>query len=284
MTVDDRELGRTLRAWRDRADAADAGATLSGQRRSPGLRREDVATRAGLSVDYLTRLEQGRAAHPSAQVLTALARALMLTTAERNHLFTLAQLVPPGSGVIDAHITPGIQRMTERMRDLPVAVFDAAWTYVSGNDLFVALMGDPSGESARDHNLAWRFFTGTPPGNAGRVIRSADDEAAFETEMVADLRRATGRYPNDAALQALILDLTRNSERFAELWARADVAVRSADRKTIAHPELGTITLDCDVLSVQGSDLRLVIYSASAGSDDAEKLALLGVIGSGSRP
>ncbi len=282
MAADERELGRMLRAWRDRADPEDAGARLSGQRRTPGLRREDVAARAGLSVDYLTRLEQGRAVHPSAQVLAALARALMLSTAERDHLFVLSRLVPPGTGVIDSHITPGIQRMTERMRDLPVAVFDAAWTFVSGNTLFTALMGEPSGESPRERNLAWRFFTGTPfSTSAGRVIRSAGDKAAFEAEMVADLRRATGRYPDDAGLQTLIDELILRSERFAELWARADVAVRASDTKTIDHPELGSITLDCDVLTVQGSDLRLVVYSAPAGSDAAEKLKLLGVIGSG---
>ncbi len=281
MTGEERELGRMLRAWRDRADPAEAGTRLSAQSRSPGLRREDVAARAGLSVDYLTRLEQGRAVHPSAQVLAALARSLMLSTAERDHLFVLSRQVPPASGVIDSHITPGIQRMTERLRDLPVGVFDAAWTFVTGNPLFTALMGEPSGESPRDRNLVWRFFTGTSlSASAGRVIRSASDKAAFEAEMVADLRRATGRYPDDSGLKALVADLLQSSERFAELWARADVAVRASDTKTIEHPELGSITLDCDVLTVQGCDLRLVVYSAPAGSDAAGKLELLGVVGS----
>lgn len=265
-----------LRAWRDRAVPTTPDHALTG-RRAPGLRREEVAARSGLSVDYLTRLEQGRAAHPSSQVLAALARTLLLSTAERDHLYRLAQLTPPTSGVIDSHVTPSIQRMTERLRDVPVAVYDAAWTLVTCNDLFAALMGEVAGATGRARNLPWRHFTGA----RGRVVRDDDSEGSFESEMVADLRAATSRYPRDAGLHTLIAELREASPRFDDLWRRGDVAVRVSESKNIMHPEVGELTLDCDVLTAQGSDLRIVAYSAPEGSESAEKLRLLAVIGSG---
>lgn len=165
MSDEERELGRILRAWRDRADPRDAGIPIGPNRRSTGLRREEVALAAGVSVDYLTRLEQGRARHPSAQVLAALARALRLSTAERDHLFLLAGLLPPSAGVVDAHVTPGVQRLVERMHDLPVAVFDARWTLVMSSPLWDALMGAPEAGAPRERNLPWQVFLGA----SGRV-------------------------------------------------------------------------------------------------------------------
>ncbi|MET0783796.1 MAG: helix-turn-helix transcriptional regulator [Leifsonia flava] len=273
MTSDDRELGRMLRVWRDRADPVDAG-IATGQRRSPGLRREEVAAASGLSVDYLTRLEQGRARHPSAQVLAALARSLRLSTPERDHLFRLADVAPPSTGVVDTHVTPGVQRMVERMRDLPVGVFDARWTFVMANPLWEALMG-PVPVEPLHRNLPWRHFHG----EGGRVVHVGAEVDAFEVEMVADLRAATSRYPRDRPLAELVAGLRAESPRFGELWARGDVSDHAAARKTLLHPAVGELTLDCDVLLVQGSELRIVAYSAAAGSTDAEKLDLVRVLG-----
>lgn len=273
MTGDDRELGRMLRVWRDRADPLDAG-IASGQRRSPGLRREEVAAASGLSVDYLTRLEQGRARHPSAQVLTALARSLRLLTPERDHLFRLAGIAPPSPGIVDTHVTPGVQRMVERMRDLPVGVFDARWSLVTANPLWEALMG-PAPLGDRERNLPWRHFHG----GGGRVMHTGAQDDTFEIEMVADLRAATSRYPQDRPLAELVAGLQTDSARFRELWERGDVADWASSRKTVVHPAVGALELDCDVLLVRGSELRIIVYSAAAGSTDAEKLALVRVLG-----
>ncbi len=270
-----------MRSWRDRADPAEAGVQPSGGRRSPGLRREEVAARSGLSVDYLTRLEQGRASHPSVQVLAALARTLVLSADERDYLYRLAGQAPPSSGVIDGHITPGIRRLTERLRDLPVAVYDAAWNLVAWNPLWAALMGEPGEARGHERNLPWRYFSGVA--GRGRVVQDEAGTAAFEADMVADLRAATARYPRDRELAALIGELRQTSERFDQLWESAAVVVRTADRKTIDHPGVGPLTLDCDVLSVQGNDLRIVAYSAAEGSEAAEKLRLLAVLGTASR-
>ena len=275
MSGEERELGRMIRAWRDRADPADAGIPVGSRRRSAGLRREEVALAAGVSVDYLTRLEQGRSQHPSHQVLSALARTLRLTTAERDHLFLLAGLLAPSAGVVDAHLTPGVQRLVERMRDLPVAVFDARWTLVTSNPLWDALMGAPLEGTGRERNLPWQIFLGA----SGRVRHDPGERKALEAEVVADLRQASARYPRDRELADLVRALRAESPRFAELWSHSEVATHTSDRKRIDHPEIGPLTLDCDVLTVQGADLRIVAYSAEAGSADAAALDLLRVIG-----
>ena len=187
------ELGQALRGWRDRVTPAEAGLPAGGPRRAAGLRREELALLAGVSADYITRLEQGRAASPSAQVLAALARALRLSGAERQYLFTLAGQPPPAAGHITASLTPGVQRLLDQL-DAAVSVYDAAWNLIAWNPLWAALMGDPSARRGPGRNVLWRYFTGQP----GRVTHAPDQEAAFEAAAVADLRSATGRYPDDA--------------------------------------------------------------------------------------
>jgi transcriptional regulator with XRE-family HTH domain len=273
--VDHDELAACLRSWRDRLSPAEAGLPAGGTRRAPGLRREEVAQLAGLSLDYLARLEQGRASKPSPSVLAPLARALRLTDAERDHLYRVAGQAPPAAGRMSRHLTPGVQRVLDRLGDVPVLVLDAAWHVVAVNALGAALLGDLTGEPLRERNILWRHFTGHP----SRLVRTPEEDAESDAEAVADLHDALGRYPEDPDLRALIDDLRAASPRFAELWEQRPVARRPADRKTFDHPEIGRLTLDCDVLSVVGSDLRLVVYTAPAGSRDAEALALLGAIG-----
>jgi transcriptional regulator with XRE-family HTH domain len=244
-------------------------------RRVAGLRREEVAQLAGVSLDYLARLEQGRAANPSPSVLASLARALRLTDEERAHLFRLAGHAEPSAGVINRHIGPGVQRLLDRLTDVPVIVIDASWQVVAANPLASALVGDFSGASGRERNIAWRHFTG----GESRLVRTDAERAEAEEEIVADLRDAVGRYPADEQLGSLVAGLRAASPRFAELWDEHPVARRTASRKTFRHPEAGTVTVDCDVLTVQGGDLRLVVYTAAPGSSDAEALELIGAIG-----
>jgi transcriptional regulator with XRE-family HTH domain len=270
------DLAASLRAWRDRLTPAEAGLRAHhGRRRAPGLRRQEVAELAGLSVGYLTRLEQGRASHPSPLVLGALARALRLTADEEQTLFRLAGQVPHGGERMNRHITPSVQRMLDRLQDLPVLVNDAAWELVATNALGAALVGDPSALQGRRRNVAWRQFTG----DRGRVIHTPEQEAAVEAEIVADLHVAAARWPNDERLHSLIADLKATSPRFATLWETRPAFVRVSARKTFEHPEVGRLTLDCDSLHVHGSDLRIVVFSAAPGTPDADALALIGVVG-----
>ncbi|WP_327426278.1 helix-turn-helix transcriptional regulator [Streptomyces sp. NBC_01236] len=269
------EFGQMVRRWRDRVPPEAAGLPAGGHRRAAGLRREELALLAGISVDYVTRLEQGRAANPSEQVVEALGRALRLSGAEREHLFRVAGLVPPGRDMVPAHITPSVHRLLDRLTGTPAAVYDAAWTLLLANPLYAALLGDPSGWRGNERNGVWRNFIG--PGS--RVRHTPEERRTFEATLVADLRATASRYPADQRLQRLIAELRANSDRFAELWESGAVGRHEASRKTIDHPQVGPVTLDCDILSVAGGDLRIMLYTAEPGTQDAERVALLGVLG-----
>ncbi|WP_210588771.1 helix-turn-helix transcriptional regulator [Streptomyces sp. GESEQ-35] len=269
------ELGRALRRWRDRVAPETAGLPAGGQRRAAGLRREELALLAGISVDYVTRLEQGRAVNPSGQIIEALARALRLTGDERTHLFRLAGLVPPGPETVPGHITPSVQRLLDRLVDTPVGVSDAAMTLLVANPMYAALMGDPSGRRGFERNGVWRNFLGVPT----RVRHTPEERYAFEIGMVGELRATAVRYPADRQLGRLIAELRASSERFAELWDAGVVGRLESSRKTIEHPQVGLLTLDCDLLRVEGNDLHILVYSAEPGTEAADKLELLSVLG-----
>ena len=269
------QFGTAVRRWRDRVSPQTAGLPPGGHRRAPGLRREELALLAGLSVDYVTRLEQGRAANPSSQVVEALARALRLSDTERGHLFRLAGLIPPGADVVPARITSSVQRLLDRLTGTPVAVFDASWTLLVANPPYAALMGDPSAWHGRERNAVWRQFLGTPT----RARFTPEAKQALEAALVGDLRTAAGRYPADQQLRQLIRELHASSDRFAELWDTGTVGLHEAARKTIDHPQAGPVTLDCDILTVAGSGLRIMVYTAQPDTEDAERLALITVIG-----
>ncbi|WP_328402923.1 helix-turn-helix transcriptional regulator [Nocardia sp. NBC_00403] len=270
------EFGKAVRRWRDQVSPETAGLTVGGQRRAPGLRREELALLAGISVDYVTRLEQGRAANPSTQVVESLARALRLSAAERAHLFLLAGLALPDPETVPTYITSSVQRVLDRLTGTPVAVYDASWTLLLTNPPHVALMGDPPARHTNERNGVWRHFLGS--GTPAR--RTPEAMHAYETALVTDLRTAAAQYPADQRLRKLIADLRAESARFAALWDSGAVSRREAARKTIDHPQVGSLTLDCDVLTVAGSDLRIMIYTAEPGTEDAERLAILTVLGS----
>ena len=129
------ELAVILRAWRDRLAPEAAGMPRGSGRRAPGLRREELAALAGVSVDYLVRLEQGRSTSPSPQVLASIARALRLTNEERDHLYRVAGAAVPTKADVPRHLTPSIQRIVDRLGDTPAAVFSATWDLISWNPL-----------------------------------------------------------------------------------------------------------------------------------------------------
>ncbi|MFJ8751931.1 helix-turn-helix transcriptional regulator [Streptomyces sp. NPDC102441] len=266
------ELGTALRHWRDHTPAQVVGLPVGARRRAAGLRREELSQLAGISADYIVRLEQGRATNPSPQVVEALARALRLTQDEHDHLFRLAGLAPPGPSTIPRHITPGVHRVLDRLISTPVAVFDAAWTQLLANPLYTALMGEWHGN---DLNAVWRNFLDPH----SRVRHTSESKGALQAAHAADLRRTVGNYPDDANLRSLVAELRRRSAHFNALWESGAVGEHRAARKTIDHPHVGALTLDCDVLRATGSDLRIMVYTAQPGTEDAERLALLDVIG-----
>jgi transcriptional regulator with XRE-family HTH domain len=237
------------------------------------LRREEVAWLAGVSPDYVKRLEQGRA-HPSAGVLRAISRALRLSDVEYELACRLAGYAAELDRLVPQHIGPSVQRLLNRLADTPIAVFDASWTRLEQNDLWTALTGDVRGRAGRPANIVWRIFNDDP----GRVRHPFPDD--HKASLVADLRDVASRYPADRELSDMITALRRSNPEFAHLWELSTVAHHGNERKTIDHPTLGELELDCDVLSVHGADLRIIVFTAAPGSEAADKLRLLSVLGS----
>ncbi|HEY4020633.1 MAG TPA: helix-turn-helix transcriptional regulator [Pseudonocardiaceae bacterium] len=274
-------FGSALRGWRDRLAPADAGLDVEAGtgRRARGLRRAELARLAGLSVDYVVRLEQGRARRPSAQVVTALARALRLDPAERDHLFRCANLVPPAGAAVSRHVPVRVTRLVRQLGDTPVAVFAADWTIVAHNPMWTVTLGDPGEYDWHDRNLVAGMFRSVdgrrPDSIVGWPVRSVAGDAAEEQALVADLRATAAAYPADERLAALVDGLVRSSQRFARLWATGPVGPLAEDHKIVEHPVVGDIHLDLDVLMVPGLDLRIVAYGAEADTVDARKLDAL---------
>jgi transcriptional regulator with XRE-family HTH domain len=272
-----REFGQAVRRWRERVTPDVVGLPTGGRRRASGLRREELAALAGISADYLTRLEQGRATSPSMQVVEALARGLRLSDQERDLLFELTGHAAPGPDIVPTRITASVQRLLDRLSNTPVAVYDATWTIVVANAPYDALMGETSTLRGLERNALWRNLVG--PRN--RVVHTPEEHAELEDGQVADLRVTASRYPTDRALHRLIAELTTHSPRFAELWESSAPYPRqgTSKRKTIEHPGVGRITLDCDALFVATDDIRIMMYTAEPGSEDADRLALAIVLG-----
>lgn len=275
MTTSRTDLGAALRAWRDRLSPAAVGLPSGHARRATGLRREELAELTGISVDYVVRLEQGRAASPSAQVLASLARALQLTTDERDHLYRLGGLAPPTVGEISDHLPPGLHRVLNRLGDVGVAVFAADWRVIWWNRGWAALLGDPSSFPPAQRNFARDTFPvdGSGPRMAQWPVVSAAP-GGVEAAVVSDLRRATGRFPGSPRLRTLIAQLTAGNARFAELWAGGEVRAHREDHKVVHHPAVGPIDVDCDVMTDGDAELKIVVLTAAAGTEDETKLRM----------
>ncbi|WP_432968962.1 hypothetical protein [Dactylosporangium sp. CA-233914] len=180
---------------------------------------------------------------------------------------------------MSTHIPPGVARIAARLGNVPLAVFAADWTLLTWTPLWAALLGDPAAAAREERNLLRAVFTSAPS------LPRPDDMSAMRAgtlpaALVADLRTTAAAHPHDRRLAALISSLRGESPRFAALWDSGAVAAHGSERKTIAHPVVGPVTLDCDVLTAHGCDLRIVVYTAPAGSADADKLDLLRVTGS----
>lgn len=181
----------------------------------------------------------------------------------------------PDRGLVPRHVTAGVQRMMDRLGDVPMAVLSASWDLLQWNPLWAALTGDPARLGTLDRNVAWRHFTAGP----GVIDFDAQHADEFSSDLAADLREAVGRYPADPSLAALVSRLRAASPEFAERWTEAHVARHRSSRKTATATAVGPITIDCDVLTAPGGDLRIVVYTAVPGSEDASKLELLRVAG-----
>ncbi|MFF7456853.1 helix-turn-helix domain-containing protein [Kitasatospora sp. NPDC008115] len=272
-SVDPRHaLGEFLRARRGRVAPERVGLAGGGRRRVRGLRREELAQLAGISVDYYVRLEQGRSTQPSGEVLDALARTLGLDEAERLHLTTLAcgRRVP----LPTPRVGPVLRRMLDALGEaLPAFVTDHRLDVVAWNPLGSELLGGAGDPARRDRNQARFLFLD----DAARTVHP--DWAARAAEAVGQLRVASGTWPEDAELTALIAELCAISAEFRRIWDSGEVVMCAAGRKRLHHPLTGVLTLDFEALHLPdapgATGLLLHVFSPGEDTAAAEALARL---------
>ncbi|MFI5927195.1 helix-turn-helix transcriptional regulator [Micromonospora sp. NPDC051543] len=256
------ELAAFLRARRARLRPAEVGLPDGVRRRTPGLRRQEVAQLAGMSIDYYIRLEQGRGPHPSRQVLAALARALLLNRDEREYLFRIAGENPPSAVGPSREVPPGLRHLLDAMTETPAYLVDAAYTVLAWNRLATHFVGDLAAVPHSERNMIrWTFRQ-----SFSDAHWSDADTRRFVHTTVADLRAAYGRYPADPAIRELVTELLGTSPRFAQLWAEHEVGERRPVVKRVAHPELGPLEFECRVLLVPETEQRLIVYVATPDS------------------
>ncbi|GGR50086.1 helix-turn-helix transcriptional regulator [Streptomyces griseomycini] len=270
------ELGAFLRSRRGRIRPADVGLPAGPRRRVPGLRRDEVAQLAGASVDYYNELERGAGSQPSEQMIAALARALRLTADERDYLYHLAGRPVPVPGGAASHVHPGMLDLLQRMPSTPAQVITDLHVTLVQNPLAVALLGDHSGFRGTRASFLHRWFTEPE----ARQLYPEADHATQSRAFVADLRAAAARRDaKDTEAASMIRALLHASPEFAALWADHDVAFRREDRKRIRHPVLGLLEVNCLNLFSEDGRQRLLWFTPALGTDSADLLDLLAVLG-----
>jgi hypothetical protein len=255
------ELARFLRDRRERLSPGDVDLPAGPRRRTPGLRREEVADLACMSVDYYCRLEQARGPRPSPRILESLAEALRLAPAERVHLFRLADVAPRPAEAPSRRVRPHVAGLVHRIPDTAVVVTAASYDVIAWNPLAEALLGDLRARP----NLARRRFL-----SRDEVLTTGHEE--FGEIAVSRLRAARDRYPRDPALAALLAELRAGSDEFNEIWATNPVRAPGHRTKTMVHPELGRLRINCDVLAVPDDDQQVVFMTPDPDTPTARAL------------
>lgn len=263
-------LGAYLRDRRTRLDPAAFGLTLE-RRRTLGLRREEVAQRANISATWYTWLEQGRGGAPSADVLDRIARALMLTDAEREHLFILGLGRPPEVRIQeDESITPRLQRFVDALEFSPAQIKNAVWDVVAWNRAFATFFTDYGQLPPESRNIL-RVIFGNP--HARSVQYDWESVARF---VVSVFRADVARTGATARVATLVDELCRLSQDFKRLWSENDVRSYGGGMKKIRHPILGTVTFEYSAFAVDGRpDLALLVYNPATPEDEERVKSML---------
>lgn len=276
MSIDRDALASFLRARRDALQPEDVGLARGPRRRTDGLRREEVAALAYMSPDYYARLERATGPQPSPQMVAAIAQGLRLTLDERTHLFHLAGHPAPSAGGGGDHVGPGMLRILDRLADTPAEVISELGETLCQTPVGVALFGDARARTGMERSVAYRWFTDP----ATRARYPAEDHDHLSRMWASGLREIAGARGPGSRAAMVVDDLKERSADFRALWARGEVGVRPHDTKRFVHPEVGVLELSCQTLSDPDRSQMLLVYTAEPGSESAEKLALLAVIGS----
>lgn len=264
------ELATFLRSRRARILPEQVGLPNGARRRTPGLRRGEVALLAGMSPEWYTWLEQGRDIHVSVQVLERLAGVLRLDATERAHLFLLAlRQPPPVETFVPPAVSPTVQQFLDQLGTSPASAADARLNIVAWNAAHRAVFGDHTAASERERNLIWRLF-------APQSQQHNDEWRELAQIYLAQFRAGYGRFISDPWWAEQIAELSRVSPEFRELWHRHDVLNVSEGRKTMHHPLAGELRFDFLWLqAVDSGDLRLLIHTPRQGTGTADAIQQL---------
>jgi transcriptional regulator with XRE-family HTH domain len=273
--MDRAQLADFLRTRREALQPEDVGLPRGPRRRTGGLRREEVAALCGMSADYYGRLEQRRGPQPSTQMLSAMARGLRLTLAERDHLFRLAGHDAPLREAVHDHVSPGLMRVLDRLQDTPAQVLSGVGETLVQTPPSAALFGDETLLTGLSRATVYRWFTDP----ASRRVYPKEDHPLHGRAFVADLRDAYARPPTRARAGVLVRALLDRSPEFTEVWSDHEIGVGHGPEKRLWHPELGVMTLQCQLLHDLDQAQVLLVFTATPGTESHEKLALLSVIG-----
>ena len=273
-------LGDFLRSRRERLRPEEVGLVAGARRRTPGLRRDEVALLAAMSTDYYERIEQGRGPQPSPSMLGAIARALRLTRDERDHVYLLAGHQPPPAHVALGYVDPGLMTILDALApSVPAMVTDDLEGVLAQNALGVALLGplcaSGGGAGQQGSSFLWHWFTD----ERYRRLYAENDRELLTRGYVADLRSAVARRGSDAGSRALVDGLSAASEEFRRVWALQEVGPKRVTRKVLQHERVGRLDLECDVVVSPPSGQHLVLFRPAPGTDTAERLAMLAVLG-----
>jgi transcriptional regulator with XRE-family HTH domain len=253
----------------------DVGLLDGPRRRTPGLKREEVALLVGMSTDYYSRLEQQRGPQPSEQMVAAIARGLRLTPDERDHLFRLTGHNAPRRALSAQHVSPALMRVLDRLDDTPALVLSDLAETLAQNAMATALLGDETRFTGLAASAVYRWFTDTEA-RSRYPQRDHDHQSRIQ---VAALRASVSASGDSERGRAIVSQLLSESEEFATIWELHEVRNRFDDHKTLVHPEIGEIEVDCQALFTENLSQTLLVLTASPGSEAAEKLALLRVVG-----
>ena len=266
------ELADFLRTRRMRLSPEHVGLIRGGRRRTPGLRREEVAQLANVGVSWYTLLEQGRDIHPSSEVLQNIADALQLTHDERQHLFLLANQqtlvdIPPS----DEQVSPALRRVLDALNPLPTYVIGYRWNFLAWNMAAEHVLLLSKSVPPYDYNAVWRIFANPM---SHHLYNPAWEQAA--QKVLAEFRADSARYADEEWFKRLIADLQRVSPEFRAWWPRHDVRGRSDALKEIEHPLVGHLLFEHTTLQVPTMpELKIMIYTPLPETDTLEKLQQL---------
>ena len=266
-------LAEFLRTRREALQPEDVGLPRGRRRRTSGLRREEVALLSDVSVDYYSRLEQPAGPRPSEQTLAALARGLRLTSEERDHLFHLAGYAPPGHVIRAEHINPGMLRVFDGLQDAAAQVVTDVGETLKQSRLAVALRGDETRYRGLDRSLHYRWFAAPD----SRNLYPPEDHAARSRLIAGNLYAAHSRGGRRAA--EIVAALLAHSPEFAAIWRGHPVPGPFCAPERLTHPLVGPLELHCQILLDPDLSQSLLVYTAIPGSESAEKLRLLSVLG-----